>query len=267
MNLTDLQVELRSLASSVDERLSALHREIEKMKPHDKPQLNIDFARITSVAARHPLTLKQLQAAPPATQKSFLAALAYFTALDSTCLEDKLYYLCRLAQGCEYQPTAEEFCQLGLNYSSTDLEFLHQHLEGLEDWFVVQALVLANLGGPAVRETLSSVAALADSLDIEGEKMSELGLVAQTVLRTGRSFATMEQANFWGAHTDCKVGDIFTFGSYPQSDNSEVKPIEWQVLRRDNDCLWVISRYALNCKRYNESQCDTNWSECTLRKW
>ncbi|MBQ4074171.1 MAG: TIR domain-containing protein [Clostridia bacterium] len=66
-----------------------------------------------------------------------------------------------------------------------------------------------------------------------------------------------------------KVGDYITFGSYEQDNNTRngKEAIEWRVLAKENNRLLVISRYALDCKRYNESRTNVTWETCTLRKW
>ena len=67
-----------------------------------------------------------------------------------------------------------------------------------------------------------------------------------------------------------KTGDIFTFGSYEQdNDTSNGKePIEWIVLSKNDKEMLVLSRYALDHKPYNEEFVDKiTWEECTLRKW
>ena len=67
-----------------------------------------------------------------------------------------------------------------------------------------------------------------------------------------------------------KVGDIVTFGSYEQDNNTKngKEPIEWEVLDIESDgtCL-LISRYALDCRPYNKEQKDVRWETCTLRSW
>ena len=93
------------------------------------------------------------------------------------------------------------------------------------------------------------------------------GETARIMRHTGINPATAEQVSSGAWRTQCQVGDFITFGHYPQGDNDEVQPIEWQVLRRDCDGLLVVSQYALDCKPYNESRCDITWSECSLRKW
>lgn len=63
--------------------------------------------------------------------------------------------------------------------------------------------------------------------------------------------------------------DTVTFGSYPQSDASgNIKePIEWIVLDRQGNKHFLLSKYILDCKPYNEEQKDVTWEDCTLRSW
>ena len=64
------------------------------------------------------------------------------------------------------------------------------------------------------------------------------------------------------------VGNYVIFGSYPQTQNGNDKtPIEWLVLENDGETAMMISRYALDCKPYNEKYEDTTWETCTLRGW
>ena len=67
-------------------------------------------------------------------------------------------------------------------------------------------------------------------------------------------------------------GSYITFGSYRQSDDiSKGKEgIEWLVLEVKGKKALVISKYALDCKPYNESnnrRTATTWETCTLRRW
>ena len=64
------------------------------------------------------------------------------------------------------------------------------------------------------------------------------------------------------------VGNYVNFGSYPQTQNGNDKtPIEWRVLESDGETALLISRYALDCRPYNEKYEDTTWEQCTLRGW
>ncbi|MBR4344414.1 MAG: hypothetical protein IKP88_17225 [Lachnospiraceae bacterium] len=64
-------------------------------------------------------------------------------------------------------------------------------------------------------------------------------------------------------------GDIVKFGSYEQDlDYTNGKePIEWIVLDKTDDELFLLSKYALDCLPYNKEYTDVTWEECSLRKW
>ncbi len=65
------------------------------------------------------------------------------------------------------------------------------------------------------------------------------------------------------------MGDTITFGHYEQDNNTATgaESIEWQVLAREGNRILVISRYALDCQKYNTSSADVTWEGCTLRAW
>ena len=66
-----------------------------------------------------------------------------------------------------------------------------------------------------------------------------------------------------------KVGDIIKFGHYEQDGNTAngKEEIEWQVLKVESDKVLVVSKYALDCKKYNETGTDVTWETCSLRQW
>ena len=65
-----------------------------------------------------------------------------------------------------------------------------------------------------------------------------------------------------------QAGNYVTFGSYPQTEaGNDDTPIEWLVLESDGETALLISRYALDCKPYNEKFEATTWEKCTLRGW
>ena len=67
---------------------------------------------------------------------------------------------------------------------------------------------------------------------------------------------------------DIKAGDIIKFGCYEQDYITKDKEaIEWIVLERTDDRILVISKYALDAVRYNDSHTSTTWEQCSLRKW
>ncbi len=66
-----------------------------------------------------------------------------------------------------------------------------------------------------------------------------------------------------------KVGDTITFGKYEQDNNTSngKEEIEWIVLAKENGKILVISKYALDCQRYNTTYTNVTWETCSLRKW
>ena len=66
------------------------------------------------------------------------------------------------------------------------------------------------------------------------------------------------------------VGDIVILGSYEQDNNlsNGAEPIEWQVIGTRDGHTLLLSKYALDCKEYNEGYTeDITWENCTLRSW
>lgn len=76
-----------------------------------------------------------------------------------------------------------------------------------------------------------------------------------------------------------KKGDVIKFGSYEQDANFQngKEPIEWIVLSKNNKELFVVSKYILTFKEYEEDRYVGSyppdevgyvyWADCTLRNW
>lgn len=66
-----------------------------------------------------------------------------------------------------------------------------------------------------------------------------------------------------------KTGDCIKFGAYEQDNNTAngKEDIEWLVLAKEDNKVLVISKYALDCKRYNNTYADIAWEKCSLRDW
>jgi tetratricopeptide (TPR) repeat protein len=73
----------------------------------------------------------------------------------------------------------------------------------------------------------------------------------------------------WNKIKEINVGDTYTFGSYEQdNDTSNGKEeIEWQILEKQDNKILIISKYALDCQKYNIKHTDVTWETCTLRSW
>ncbi|MBR5515895.1 MAG: hypothetical protein IKU52_06805 [Clostridia bacterium] len=67
------------------------------------------------------------------------------------------------------------------------------------------------------------------------------------------------------AHTN--IGDEILFGSYEQNiKNEELEDIEWIVLEKDSDSMLLISKYALECSRF-DSERKSDWESSELRNF
>ncbi|MBR2952867.1 MAG: hypothetical protein IKC45_00620 [Clostridia bacterium] len=67
-----------------------------------------------------------------------------------------------------------------------------------------------------------------------------------------------------------QVGDIITFGNYEQDNKTAngKEEIEWKVLEKDeNGKMFLISRYALDCRHYHSSVEQVTWETSDIRGW
>lgn len=65
------------------------------------------------------------------------------------------------------------------------------------------------------------------------------------------------------------IGDYVTFGTYEQDNDKTngAEAIEWQVLDKKDGKVLLLSKYALDCKKYHEERGTVTWETCTLRSW
>ena len=68
---------------------------------------------------------------------------------------------------------------------------------------------------------------------------------------------------------DVSVGENILFGFYEQDGNTSngKEYIEWQVLEKKDDRILIISKNALDCRKYNDNRKDITWATCSLRAW
>ncbi len=67
-----------------------------------------------------------------------------------------------------------------------------------------------------------------------------------------------------------QVGDIIYLGKYEQDNiaSNGKEEIEWRVLYKfDGEGMLVVSRYALDCKKYHNSLESVTWETSDLRNW
>ena len=68
---------------------------------------------------------------------------------------------------------------------------------------------------------------------------------------------------------NARVGEYVTFGRYEQDSytSNGKEDIDWLVLEIQDGKVLVISKYALDMKKYNETFAEVTWETCTLRTW
>lgn len=72
-----------------------------------------------------------------------------------------------------------------------------------------------------------------------------------------------------GEEKYAEVGEVITFGTYEQDDNKDngAEPIEWIVLKKQEDKMLVISKCGLMCQPYYMLYEDITWKDSFLRQW
>ncbi|MCR5794728.1 MAG: DUF6273 domain-containing protein, partial [Solobacterium sp.] len=66
-----------------------------------------------------------------------------------------------------------------------------------------------------------------------------------------------------------ETGSVLKMGTFEQ-DNDEsdgTEPIEWIVLANEEDSLLIISKYGLECRKFDDFHSNVTWDTCSLRKW
>ena len=65
------------------------------------------------------------------------------------------------------------------------------------------------------------------------------------------------------------VGDYFKFGSYEQDNNTGngTETIEWLILEKQADKMLLVSRYALDSRKFNSKAAAVTWEDSSIRTW
>lgn len=66
---------------------------------------------------------------------------------------------------------------------------------------------------------------------------------------------------------DLSVGDVFSFGHWQFQEYEPEKPIQWQILDKEENRVLVISRYCLFNRPYHSKKVNVTWEACDLRGW
>ena len=112
----------------------------------------------------------------------------------------------------------------------------------------------------AFGDLFSRLGSTVDFSDLEGLPAKRESLVLQRRQLEAEAHAELPQ--------DLSEGDYVTFGKYPQTAiGNDETPIEWRVLRVEQGWALLISRYVLDCKRYDDARSVDSWEESLLNQW
>ena len=178
MTLTELQVQLRSIEQS----LSVLQTEIEKMKPKASAENKQNFEKITRQAKQFPIENETLLQQDTTVRRIYIAGLSYLLIVDRDGFEEKLLYVCRLSYGVGLSFTAEEIVQLGMQFEADDLENLWFELAKCSRNFLVDGLIVANLTGQASGEVLSLIVDFTKLLGCDKDDLCVASYIAKATL-------------------------------------------------------------------------------------
>lgn len=179
MDLTELQIQLRS----IEDHISALQIEIEKMKPQPEDEKNAMFENVSKIAEQFPLNNKQFPEMTAAQKKDYITCLAYITLADKNKIYEKLLYLCRLSYGMGLSISSEEILRMGME---VDKSYFNMACSELKRWrysFLTDSLILANITEEATDATFSVIADLAKIMGCnKKENLRVVAYVAKAVL-------------------------------------------------------------------------------------
>ena len=95
------------------------------------------------------------------------------------------------------------------------------------------------------------------------ELFADLGSYKDSAQRAKALFVQYKE----NALINAKKGDIVYFGSYLQGATNDAEDICWRVIDKEDDTLFLLSEYGLDCKRFHEENTSVTWESCSLRKW
>lgn len=178
MNLTELQMQLRS----IEEHISGLQMEIEKMKPQPEDKKKIMFEKITEMASKFPLQNRRFSKTSMIDVTAYISCLAYISLADDNNIYDKLLFLCRLSHGMELTMSSEDIFKAGFEVDEKYFEKACSELKGQKYSFLTDALILVNITEQASEASFRLIADIAIIFECEKEDIRVAAMVAKAVL-------------------------------------------------------------------------------------
>lgn len=178
MNLTELQIQLRS----IEEHISNLQSEIEKMKPQPEDEKKAMFEKITELASKYPLEGRCFPKSSNVDVKAYISCLAYISLADDSRIYDKLLFLCRLSLGMGLPVSSEDVFRMGLEIDEKYFDKACSELKSQKYSFLADALILVNITEEATEASFRLIADIAKIFECEKEDLRAAAMVAKAVL-------------------------------------------------------------------------------------
>lgn len=187
-SLLDIQQEIRELEksmSSLTNDLKSIQSDIENMR-NTSPDTGIDYSKIEVLAKQIPFKnhpLGQLQ--DDSTSQSYLEMLLNLVRLDADrdATINRMAFVQWIQMKSKTNWTLEELYKDSFNITKESYYNFSEAITGkYRDCFMVDALMVANLGGKVNREVLEYLAELSAILGINKEDLKELSLIAHIAL-------------------------------------------------------------------------------------
>lgn len=178
MNLTELQIELRT----IEEHISDLQAEIEKMKPQPEDEKKNMFKKITKLALKYPLESRRFPKTSNIDAKAYISCLAYISLADDSNIYDKLLYLCRLSHSMGLPVSSEDVFKMGLEIDEKYFDKACSELKSQKYSFLADALILVNITEKATEASFILIADIAKIFECEKEDLCAAAMVSKAVL-------------------------------------------------------------------------------------
>lgn len=69
------------------------------------------------------------------------------------------------------------------------------------------------------------------------------------------------------SNANWQIGDIISFGKYPNINSEKFEDLRWKVLDKKGDKLLLITQDCIDGKLFDDTGMSAKWSNCSLRKW
>lgn len=256
MNLTELQIQLRS----IEEHISDLQAEIEKMKPQPEDEKKAMFEKITELASKYPLENRRLPKSSNVDVKTYISCLTYISLADDSKIHDKLLFLCRLSRGMGLSMSSEDVFRMGLEMDKKYFDKACSELRSQKYSFLADAFILVNINEEATEASFRLIADIAKIFECEKEDLRAVAMVAKAVLI--EDFNVLEQIPVpsknrwmgqfrqhipatWIESHRIKCGEICMEQYLPKSGSSSVLSIPAMIANTQTD-LNKTEKYSQN---------------------